>query len=346
MLGAVTAGRHSVSIIEDPDLTSPSLRGKAAAGYAVTIEQRPPDAGDYEAISRAPFVYARPDTVGRFTDVPVLMWYEIEPTAQGARYRYTVIFTNEDGGTPTDRLMATWGRATDIEYLYSVEVDRAGAVVSEDIQGPKHEILPFTGTREGRHPLVWVSTDNNMVLGHGETSVRYAPAPIFADLTDRARETVMDAQPWTYEVMARELAREGKIVADAPPGAGTIPDPRRYVYFEGCGTLGGRALTFAVRVGERWIPADRGVTEHRIARDGCFRGAAPLPAGATAEDIRALRVQAFTRKDKPGEARVLFTRVNSLFTLDEAFVPMTSILRWHGTAALEPGGQALEIAVP
>ena len=59
----------------------------------------------------------------------------------------------------------------------------------------------------------------------------------------------MDAHPWLYEVMARELAREGKIVADAPPGNDTIPDPRRFVYLEGCGEVGDRALAFAFGTG-------------------------------------------------------------------------------------------------
>ena len=34
---------------------------------------------------------------------------------RGKQFRYSVIFTNEDGGTATDRLMATWGRTTDID---------------------------------------------------------------------------------------------------------------------------------------------------------------------------------------------------------------------------------------
>ena len=45
--------------------------------------------------------------------------------------------------------------------------------------------------------------------------------------------------------MTKELMREGKIVADAPPGKGTIPDPRRFVYLEGCGEVGDAALAFA-----------------------------------------------------------------------------------------------------
>ena len=78
---------------------------------------------DYTAQSMAPILYARPNTVGRFTDVPLLMWYEIVPTPRGSQFRYSVIFSNEDGGTATDRLMATWGRTTDIEFVYGVEVD-------------------------------------------------------------------------------------------------------------------------------------------------------------------------------------------------------------------------------
>ena len=87
----------------------------------------------------------RPNTVGRFSDVPVFAWYEREPTARGVRYRYSVIFTNEDGGTPADRLMATWGRTTDIEYLYSVEIDATADIVAEDYQGPDHEMLRVQG---------------------------------------------------------------------------------------------------------------------------------------------------------------------------------------------------------
>ncbi len=252
MLGAVSTGDHAIKIEQDPNLTAVSLRGKAVARLDVEIEQIAATDSTYQAMSLAPFVHARPDTVGKFSDVPLLMWYEIEPTERGKRYRYSVIFSNEDGGTPADRLMATWGRTTDIEYVYSVEVDAGGAILNEDMQGPKHEILPFKGKREGHHPLLWVSTENNMVLDHGATAVRYAPAPVLAELKDASREQVMDANDWTYEVMTKELVREGKIVADAPTGQGTIPDPRRYVFLEGCGVAGNNALAVAVN-GQRSV---------------------------------------------------------------------------------------------
>ncbi|MEO6212740.1 MAG: hypothetical protein ABIP65_03835 [Vicinamibacterales bacterium] len=87
--------------------------------------------------------------LGRHAMCAPAAWYEIEPTARGTRYRYAVIFTNEDGGTPADRLMATWGRTTDIEYLYSVEIDRTAAILDAGIQGPE-QVLPFKERPDGR----------------------------------------------------------------------------------------------------------------------------------------------------------------------------------------------------
>lgn len=344
LLGKVGAGRHTAKVMEEPNLTATSLRGQSTF-YAIEVDQIPVTAPDYQALSFAPFLYARPDTVGRFTDVPLLMWYETELTERGTRYRYSVVFSNEDGGTPADRLMATWGRTTDIEYVYSVEVDANDVILSEDMQGPKHEILPFKGTRDGQHPLLWVSTDNNMVLDHGTTAVRYAPAPTAVDLTDASREVVMDANAWTYEVMTKELMREGKIVADAPTGQGTIPDPRRYVFLEGCGEAGNNALAVAVQVNDQWWSSDRGVSEYRIVRDGCFRAAIPLPGTASAGAVRAVRVQAFARQDKPANTPSRFTRLNRVFSLNERFEPGQDVLRWTGTAILRPGGPPFEMPV-
>ena len=347
LLGSVMPGSHAVTVKEDQQLTAASLRGAGAAHIEdIAVTQIAQSAADYLPIALAPIVYARPNTVGRFTDVPVLMWYELEPSERGMRYRYTVIFTNEDGGTPTDRLMATWGRTTDIEYLYSVEVDAAGAILDEDMQGPNHKVLPFKGRREGRHPLLWVSTENNMVLDSGDTAVRYAPAPVPAQLADRSREAVMDAHAWTYQVMAKELMREGKIVPGAPPGNGTISDPRRHAYLEACGVAGDSALMFSIRVGDLWIASDRGITDYRITRDGCVRVAVPLPAAATIKDVSAVRVQAFAREGKTNAVPARLTRINTLFGLDDRFVPGPSILRWQGAALLQPGGAPFDLPVP
>ena len=343
LVGSLPAGRHVLRVEVDPELTATGLKDPpAAAVERIDVTPVGTDHAEHLAISLAPFLYARPDTIGRFTDAPVFMWYEREPTSRGMRFRYSVVFTNEDGGTPADRLMATWGRTTDIEYVYSVEVDPSGAILAEDLQGPDHKILPFDGTRSGRHPLLWVSTDNNMVLDRGSTRVRHAPAPVHFALHGVSREAVMDANPWLYAVAAQELAREGKIVHNAPPGRGAIPDPRRFVYVEACGDVGNAALAFELRVGDTWERSDRGIPEYKIARNGCFRAAIPLPAMTGPRDVRGLRVAAFPRPSKGGATTatadaIRLDRINTVFMLDDGHRPGPALFRWTGPASIRVG---------
>jgi hypothetical protein len=343
LLGPLNAGAHAVNIRADLSLTSEQLRNpETVAIEAIGVTATPSDDPASVALSLAPILHARRNTIGAFTDVPVFMWYEREPTPRSVRYRYSVIFTNEDGGTPTDRLMSTWGRTTDIEYVYSVEVDSAGKIVEDDLQGPDHKILPFTGKRDGRHPLLFVSTDNNMVRDTGEPHVRYALAPVEFPLNGVSREAVMDANPWLYEVSSRELVREGKIVENAPPGKSAIPDPRHFVYVEACGEVGTAALSFDVAVGDTWIPSDRGIPQYKIVRNGCFRGAVPVPSTTKPNDVRALRFVVSPRVSSNGATSgapgpVTIERVNKVFMLDEHYVPRTSIAEWKGPATVNVG---------
>jgi hypothetical protein len=115
---------------------------------------------------------------------------------------------------------------------------------------------------------------------------------------------------------------------------------------EACGTLADKALAFAVRVGTRWISSDRDRSEYRIVRYGCFRAAIPMPPGATLKDVRGIRAQVFAREGKNNTAPARLTRINTLFMLDEHFVPGRSILHWESTAQLQPGGPPFEFLIP
>jgi hypothetical protein len=347
-LGALPAGPHQITIEPDPALSAPGAGPASVGGVGITVVAQDL-MDDWTAQSMAPILHARPNTVGRFTDVPILMWYEIVPTGRGRQFRYSVVFTNEDGGTATDRLMATWGRTTDIEFVYGVELDSKGVVIAEEFQGPGHDVPPFAGRHEGRHPLLWVSTDNNMVSESGSTTVRYAPAPERLNLRDVSREVVMDRHAWSYAVAAQELRREAKIVNGAAAGSGAIPDPRRFAFIEACAELENAAVAFAVRVVEggaaRWYESDRGLREFRVARTGCFRGAVPLPASAGAPD--ALRFRAYSLPPKAGEAprlaSVRVTRVNRIFMLGDDYVPRPSQYSWRGSLTLPIDGAWQEV---
>jgi hypothetical protein len=341
-IGTLAAGRHRLTLATDAALSAPRVEVSIESAVVATIA---PGSDAFTAQSMAPILHARPNTIGKFTDVPLLSWYEIVPTARGRQFRYSVIFSNEDGGTATDRLMATWGRTTDIEFVYGAEVDARGAVLAEEFQGPGHQVPTFKGRHEGRHPLLFVSTDNNMVSESGSSTVRYAPAPVFADLTNASREVVMDRAPWTYAVTALEMIREGKIGADdAAPRSGRIPDLRRYIHVEACTDLENAAVAFSVRAAaesgaSQWFDSDRGDPAFRIVRSGCFRGAVPVPRSV--QRVEAIRFRAYKRPPKdagPGPASVRLTRVNAVFGLDERFQPMRSLFSWTGSVPLDVDG--------
>ena len=347
-LGTLGAGRHTLRI--DPDAALSAAGAGPPVIYTVNIS--PVSGSDEERLQQAfaPVLYARPNTVGRFTDLPVLMWVESTRTPRGRQLRYSVIFTNEDGGTATDRLMATWGRTTDIEYVYGVEVDDRGKTVAEEFQGPGHEVPAFRGRHDGTHPLLWVSTDNNMVSESGPTEIRYAPAPQPFDLTNVSREEIMDRNPWTYTIAAKEMTREKKIAPDAAAGSGLIPDLRRFVYVEGCSDLTNAAIAFAVRAFDasgaaRWFESDRGLPAFRIVRTGCFRGAIPLPPDAGPPD--AIRFRAYTVPSRPNAppvppGSVQLLRVNRVFIVDDRYQPLPSLFSWSGTQPLVLDGEARE----
>jgi hypothetical protein len=352
-LGRIGEGEHRLRIEADP-ANSAKQAGPASVSR-VDIVLITPAGDDFIAQSMAPTLYARPNTVGRFTDVPVFMWWEVVPAPQGRQFRYSVIFTNEDGGTATDRLMATWGRTTDVEFVYGVTLDRTGKIVAEEFQGPRHEVPHFRGRHEGAHPLLWVSTDNNMVSESGPTEIRYAPAPQRFDLTNASREIVMDAHPWIFTVAAKEMGREKKLVEDAPAGSGRIPDLRRFVHVEACTDLENAAVAFSVHAADgsgvaRWFDSDRGLPEFRIVRSGCFRGAVPLPAGAGQPD--SVRFKAYPAPPpREGEPRpketpsVTLTRVNRVFTVDDQYQPRPSTFTWTGSVPLTIDGEWYEVRI-
>ena len=352
LLGPLTAGEHRLVIERD---TARSARNAGEMTIAsVEVRTYAPGTQEHEWLRQAPFIHARPGTIERFSDLPIHAWAERSP-APGTGFRYSIIFSHEDGGTPTDRLMATWGRTTDVEFVYGTERTPDG-VLHEEIQARNHEILPFKGRRLGQHPLLWVSTDNNMVSDTGpDDAVRFGIAPEFVDLVNVAREVVMDKSPWTYAVMAAELRREGRIDPAGQPGSAKIPDPRQFAYLEGCGELVNATLAFDVGVSKapgqiEWFASDRGEYRFRIARNGCFRAAVPLPEGVGADQITAVRIRAYTRPRRDiepilpaGTGHVKLQRFNGVFMLDEHYRP--GAVRLRSERPIEARGEAGPVAI-
>ena len=185
------AGSHQLAISQN--------RTYSAPGTSFRVSDISVQSGiDDPVIARAPVLYARRDTIGKFTDVPMIVYAENLKENDSPILQYTVIFTNEDGGTSTRALMARWGRTTDIEYVYREDLKTGRAI----IQGKGHKDIAYGGKLEGQHPLLIPVTDNNMVGDEVPSEVRYQIAPILVDLSAHSREQVMDDDPLT-------LSRDG-----------------------------------------------------------------------------------------------------------------------------------------
>lgn len=256
MLGRLSKGKHTVTVSLN------KARSAAKAQSAEIKSLRPLPLAqlsigrsratkfvdeDQLALTHSPFLYARANTIDRFTDIPLLMYYEIlREAGEVVIVRYTVIFTNEDGGTQTAALMARWGRATDIEWVYQIRTHE-GKIIEETYQGVEHETKAFTGPRTGGHPLLAVASDNNNFSDLACSAVLFAPLPVRARLETATRESVMDLYPQTYRVMTEELLRE-KRISDTPTDINTIADPREYLYIEAVSEQEGAALAFEAKV--------------------------------------------------------------------------------------------------
>lgn len=294
LLGRLPKGSHKVSVALN------EARSAAGARRAEVKSLRPlflpdiyPPTPDSDAnkfaLAHAPVLYARPNTFDHFTDIPLLMYYELLREAGEMVVRYTVIFSNEDGGTQTAALFARWGRGTDIEWVYEIRV-RGEKVVAETFQGVRHETKPFNGQRTGgRHPLLAVASDNNNFSDLACSAVRFAPLPVRARLEAATRESLMDLFPVTYRAMTEELQREGRI-SDSPSDINTVADPREYLYVEAASEQAGAAIAFDLKLRGRaeTFASDMGEPRLRIERSGYYRTAVRLPKGTAPGSVESI----------------------------------------------------------
>ena len=302
-LGALAAGAHELAVAGSGFETHSAAFREVAASDPL-----------HAVLANAPVVFARKNTIGKFTDIPLVLYAERLMEDGHPLLQYTMIFSNEDGGTSTRALMARWGRTTDIEYLYKAFLDPGGKLAKATIQARDHKEIEFTGKRDGAHPLLIPVTDNNMVAGDETSSVRYQIAPVLVDLTNHSREWVMDENPITYQVMGKELVREKKLRPFGIVDGEKISDPRNYLFVDYKAANTGGALAVQVRLKKegRWLSSSLGRTDYAIARNGWVRTTIELPPGTKADQIAEIGFECVVPpKEHSGTCR--------LETVDKAF---------------------------
>jgi hypothetical protein len=255
--------------------------------------------------------------------------------------------------------MARWGRTTDIEWIYRVTLDRRGRKVSDAYQAPNHATLPFTGAHERHHPLLRTATANNNTLpvAPAAAASRYR-FPLDASQSlpaDRAREAIMDANPWSYQVMAKEMAREGKFESPASPDTPALSDQRNYLFAEvkktttytvapAPGSWVGVALAVQLRGSERWFTSNHDVSDWSIQRDDPAATTIELPPGTPRAAVAAVGAVAVAvgtpTVPPPSDYRITVTALRRGFLLGRNFLPGKPLLDWSGNVTLSPAAPA------
>jgi hypothetical protein len=339
-LGKLAAGKHEIAVAHNK---ARSAVGKSIEIYSILpgvfsladipkpTNQTAASREDFAdenlretALARkhAPFIYARPNAVDKFTDIPLLLYYEIfdEHDSAVKRIRYTAVFSHEDGGTEARALMARWGRMTDIEWIYEIKI-KNGKIAGEIYQGANHETKNFTGKRAwGNHPLIFTVTDNNNFADNGCSALRFAPLPVRADLTNGSRETLMERYPWIYRVMAKEIERENR-VNPVRLDADVIDDPRNYLYVETFAENNGSAISISVAdPNGKTGASDWNDARLRVNRSGFFRIAVRIPENISRHATIALHCFA-TAAQNVGERNCRNARIVRTIRLNDNFEP-------------------------
>jgi hypothetical protein len=351
-LGRLGAGGHVLRLHFASD-RSPAARASVRVDglHVSTYDKRDPR---YQVLRFAPVMYGRNIAAlgspyqSASTDVPLIAWHESTPapTPGHVVLTYSLIWSNEDGGTNTPALMARWGRTTDIEWTYAVELDEHGDRVpgSDTYQAANHQTLHFAGAYEGDHALLETCTSNNNMCDVVDDPMRFFLSTLQTRPADQPREYLMDTNTWTYQIMAEEMIREGKIEA---PGPGTVATPevsdqRNYLYaMVKKSTQGGNsgASWVGVALGVRLAGGDTVYLSNHvdptwsIQRDDPAATTVELPPGTTLDDITEVSVHRIVVGVDTG-APVHVTHLGRGFLLGQDYLPGTGLLDWTGDVEL------------
>ena len=192
------------------------------------------------------------------------------------------------------------------------------------------------------------TANNNMVQvddPRATSGYRFIPDTSQMLPAHRAREAVMDANPWTYQVMAKEMIREGKVEPVASPATPEMSGQRNYLWVEvdkdttyptppAAGTWVGTALQVKLKGDPQWYASNHGVPDSSIQRDDPAATTVELPPGKAAADVEAIKAVAVPVGQT--DYRIEVTSLNRGFFLGADFTPGASFISWQGSAILTP----------
>jgi hypothetical protein len=342
VFGTLSTGTHRVTIAIDTSLSTAGAGPKVtviAARLSVVSASNP----SYLAMRYAPVVFGRPDTAS--SDTPLLTYAQVTraPGAPaGSRHiEYTTIWSKEDAGTSFVPFLewGEWGRMADITQTVALDVTPEGKILDatynscgcqppfpENRTSPLEQTMPFEGKADGTHLMVLNASGNDYQSDTGTSAFRLEQAPVPGPAAGAARETVMDANPWTYRITAEELSRwysDGSTDATSPE----IGDSRQYAIVDVASTTAGvSAVAVSIRLAgsDVWYSNDLG-SGYPLYTGGHGRTAVKLPLGWESRRITGLRLVAYpASRTGPWSVRDVHVSViglTSRFSIERPVLP-------------------------
>ena len=139
----------------------------------------------------------------------------------------------------------------------------------------------------------------------------------------------MDMNPWTYQLSAQEMKKEGKTRESGIDGGAKIGDPRNYLYLEFNGDNKGCGLVAWMRRENdpRWYSSHRGRLDFSVNRSGWVRTSIELPSGTDPKKIEEVALECLDLReprtyDSTPRPSVRISKAVRGFTLSPDYVPV------------------------
>jgi hypothetical protein len=307
--GSLTAGQHRVSVRVDAALSTTGHHVPALALYRVRLSVVAPDNPMYLLQKYAPIVYGRADSAS--SDAQLLTYGTTTSLGGGSTaLSYETVWSHEDAGTSFVPFLewGEWGRMTDITGTVSLDVSATGAISHPmynwcGCQPPfppnrdslQEVSVPFHGRYFDRtHMIVRDASGNDYQSDVGTTAFRFQQPAVSGPSPGQPRESVMDAHPWTYEVMADEIRYwylDGSTdVTSAQPGAAS---QYAIVSVNTSGAaLGSVAVDIRLSGSATWYRSDMG-SGAPLYSGGLGRTVVKLPAGWESRKITGVQLAVY-----------------------------------------------------
>tara|TARA_Y100001970_G_scaffold206461_1_gene251440 strand:+ start:75 stop:2549 length:2475 start_codon:yes stop_codon:yes gene_type:complete len=220
-------------------------------------------------------------------------------------------------------MMLSWGRTTDIEWVYSVELNQQNEIIDEVFQGASHITTDFNGQKYGTHPYLINATANCNFSDTGTSDYKLFLSPNNSMVSNHTREYLMDQNPWTYKIMAQELINENKYEENQNPTHWELSDVRNYIYIEYVSSQSGSPSNSKVSASfyndcYKYSNTHNDPDIQFNIGNGIHRTAIELPENFDIDELEYLSFSA----NNDSEYTISINTINKLFYLSDNYEPI------------------------